>query len=623
MTSRINRIRHVGADKASGYTYYPVLIIGAGESGIAMGCRLRQVLGFDQFRVFERRSGLGGTWHANQYPGIACDVPALMYSFSFAQNPYWTSLFPSGPEIIRYLYDVCEKFEILDKLQFDTSVKGMRWLADVEEWEVELDYLAPGVGDLSTRERQEWEKEKGVNTAVLRTETIRAKIVCSAVGGLVEPKPPLDVPGVETFEGEIVHTARWKQGLDLKDKDVVVIGTGCSAGQVMPQLVKPEYGAQHVTQLMRSPPWAVGFLPPEAREWWKKWIPRLSTYIPGFQNSLRKLMFTMFELEFVNLFNPTEAARGRRKKHAEVLLKYMRKTVPEEYHEILTPDYEVFCKRRVVDEGWFASLALPNVEITTLPLTSIQPKSITLGPGRHYPPLSKTDSKAPTEERTIPADVIILANGYQTNQYLHPLDVTGVNGRGLFKTWEERGGAQAYLGTAMDGFPNFFMIFGPNTATGHSSVILATENIVNYSLKFIGPILRGEVRTVDVKESAERAWTQQLQKELRNSVFNSGGTQNWYVDRDTKWNATVYPRTQVDFSLRCMFPVWWHWDIQYTRKGLLRLAVRRLVRLVGVLGLLWGALYVRRNGVQRSREVVREVLIRGVDGAREVLARAR
>lgn len=549
--------------------------------------------------------------------------PALMYSFSFAQNPYWTSLFPSGPEIIRYLYDVCEKFEILDKLQFDTSVKSMRWLEDVEEWEVELDYLAPGVGDLSTRERIQWEKEKGVHTAVLRTETVRAKIVCSAVGGLVEPKPPLDVPGIDTFEGEIVHTARWKKGLDLKDKEVVVIGTGCSAGQVMPQLVKPEHGAKQVTQLMRSPPWAVGFLPKEARDWWKKWIPLLSTYVPGFQNSLRKLMFTMFEVEFLQLFSANEAARERRKKKAEELLSYMRKNVPEEYHEIMTPDYEVFCKRRVVDEGWYSSLNLPNVEITTLPLTSVQPKSVTLGPGRHYPPLSKTDSKVPTEERTIPADVIILANGYQTNQYLHPLDVTGVNNRSLFKTWEERGGAQAYLGTAMDGFPNFFIIFGPNTATGHSSVILATENIVNYSLNFIGPILRGEVRTVDVKESAERAWTEQLQKELRQSVFNSGGGQNWYVDRDTNWNATVYPRTQVDFSLRCMFPVWRHWNIQYTRKGLFRLALSRLVKSVGILSLIWGTLYVRRNGLHRSREAIAQILARAVESTRGILARGR
>ncbi|KIX95588.1 uncharacterized protein Z520_08708 [Fonsecaea multimorphosa CBS 102226] len=621
MTARVDRIRHGGPASKDGYTFYPVLVIGAGESGIAMGCRLRQVLGFDQFRIFERRSALGGTWHTNQYPGIACDVPAIMYSFSFAQNPHWTSLFPSGPEIIQYLYDVCEKFQILDKIQFDTSVKGMRWLDDVQEWEVELDHLAPEIGDLSTRERQALEKEN--KPTVLRTEIVRAKVVCSAVGGLVEPKPPLDVPGFDTFEGEIVHTARWKPDLDVRDKNVIVIGTGCSAGQVVPQLVKPEHGAKQVTQLMRSPPWAVQFLPPAAKEFWKKWIPFLSQYVPGFQNGLRKLMFAMSELEFVELFTPNEAARQRRKRKAEELLRYLRKTVPEEYHEIMTPDYEVFCKRRVVDEGWFQSLQLPNVEITTLPITSIQPRSVTLGPGRLYPPMSKTDSKAPTEQRTVPADVIIMANGYETNQWLHPLDVTGRHGRSLYKTWDERGGAQAYLGTAMDGFPNFFMIFGPNTATGHSSVILASENAVNYALKFIGPILRGDVETVEVKESAERKWTDDLQRELRNSVFMSGGCVNWYTDRVNGWNSTVYPRTQVDFTIRCMFPVWRHWDLAYTRKGRVRLAAARAVKLLSLLGLTWAIVFTRKHGLQRTRDLLAELLRSGLQGIRGVVLKAR
>ncbi|OQV08247.1 hypothetical protein CLAIMM_12553 [Cladophialophora immunda] len=622
--ARVDRIRHGGPANKPGYTFYPVLIIGAGESGIAMGCRLRQVLGFDQFRIFERRSALGGTWHTNQYPGIACDVPAIMYSFSFAQNPHWTSLFPSGPEIIQYLYDVCEKFEILDKIQFDTSVKGMRWLDDVEEWEVELDHLAPGIGDLSTRERQALEKENGPNSkTVLRTEIVRAKVVCSAVGGLVEPKPPLDVPGFDTFEGEIVHTARWNPDLNVRGKDVIVIGTGCSAGQVVPQLVKPEYGAKHLTQLMRSPPWAVQFLPPAAKEFWKKWIPLFSTYVPGFQNGLRKLMFAMSELEFVELFTPSEAARQRRKKKAAELLAYLHKTVPEEYHEIMTPDYEVFCKRRVVDEGWYQSLALPNVEITTLPITSIQPRSVTLGPGRLYPPMSKTDSKAPTEQRTVPADVIIMANGYETNQWLHPLDVTGRHGRSLYKTWDERGGAQAYLGTAMDGFPNFFMIFGPNTATGHSSVILASENMVNYALKFIGPILRGDVDTAEVKESAERQWTADLQRELRQSVFMSGGCVNWYTDAAKGWNATVYPRTQVDFTLRCMFPVWRHWDLKYTTKGRFKLAASRALRALGLVGLVWAIVFTRKHGLQRSKDLLRELLRNGLEGIRGVLLRSR
>ncbi|EXJ85280.1 hypothetical protein A1O3_05955 [Capronia epimyces CBS 606.96] len=621
MTARVDRIRRVGGSDKSAYTYYPVLIIGAGESGIAMGCRLRQVLGFDQFRIFERNSALGGTWYINHYPGIACDVPAILYSYSFAQNPNWTSLFPSGEEIVRYLYGVCEKFEILDKIQLETSVKSVRWIDEDNEWEVLLEHLAPGVGDLPTSERQALEKEKGVESTVLRVETVRAKIVVSAVGGLVEPKPPLEVPGIETFAGEIVHTARWKPDLNLQGKEVIVIGTGCSAGQVVPEIIKPEYGAKHVTQLMRSPPWVVEFLEPPAREFYAKWIPWLSQRIPGFQNALRKFTFGMMELEFVTLFSPTDAAREQRKRKGEQLLAYLRKKVPAEYHEILTPDYEVFCKRRVVDEGWFESLQSPNVELTTLPITAVQPRSVTLGPGRHYPPLSKTDSQVPTEARNVAADVIIMANGYETNQWLHPLDVTGRNGRSLYKTWDERGGAQAYLGTAMDGFPNFFIIFGPNTATGHSSVILASENMVNYSLNFIGPILRGDVDTYEVKESAERKWTADIQNTLKDSVFLSGGCKSWY-NSPTGWNSTVYPWTQVDFTLRCAFPRWRHWDAKYTRKGLAKARFARASKLFGLVVALWAVVFAARNGNNRLKEVVWRILSRGVDGVKGVVARA-
>jgi cation diffusion facilitator CzcD-associated flavoprotein CzcO len=549
--------------------------------------------------------------------------PAIMYSFSFAQSPTWTSIFPSGSEIMRYLYDVCAKFKILDKIQYDTSVKSVRWLDAEEEWEVELDYLAPGVGDMSTRERQQLEKERGVETVVLRTETVRAKVVCSAVGGLVEPKPPLEVPGLDTFEGKIVHTARWDSSIDMRDKNVIVVGSGCSAGQVMPQLVTTKYGAKQVTQLMRSPPWSVSFGDDDFKRFFTEWIPYLSQRIPGFQNAFRKFMFTISEIEFVQLFTPNEAARVRRKAKAEELLKYLRKKVPAEYHEIMTPNYEVFCKRRVVDEGWYDCLQKPNVEITTLPLTSIHPKSVTLGPGRLYPPMSRTDSKAPTDERTVPADVIILANGYETTQWLHPLEVTGRSGRSLYKTWEERGGPQGYLGTAMDGFPNFFMVFGPNTATGHSSVILASENMVNYALNFIGPILKGEIRTAEVKESAERAWTEQLQKELQRSVFMSGGCKNWYTDEKSNWNATVYPRTQVDFTIRCMFPVWRHWDLDYTRKGSLKLATRRVTKLISIVTLLWAVIAMRRVGVTKARAQVIDLLTRGFETGRNLISRAR
>lgn len=463
----------------------------------------------------------------------------MCYSYSFAQNPNWTSLHPSGPEILDYLYNVCAKFQIQDKIQVNTDVTVIKWLENVEEWEVTIAHMAPGAGDLSSAERKQLAASKGPEAVVLRTEIVRAKVIVSAVGGLVEPKPYPDIPGLDSFEGDLVHTARWKPGLDVSGKDVIVLGTGCSGAQVVPELVKPEYNAKSVTQLMRSPGWTQPTFPPEVQAWWAKWMPTLCTYIPGFQNTVRELMFGMIEAEFFTLFRPTETARKNREKKATQLTGYLKSLVPKEYHEILTPDYEVGCKRRIVDTDWFRSLQHPKIDLTTLPLTKIHAKSVTLGPGRNYPPMSKTDSKVPTDEKEVPADVIIFANGYEAGEWLHPLDVTGKGGKSLYETWNERGGSQAYMGTAMDGFPNFFLIFGPNTATGHSSVILASENMVNYSLKFIKPILQGEVKTCEVKETAERRWTERLQRELKNSVWMSGGCTSWY--RKGSWNATVYP----------------------------------------------------------------------------------
>ena len=218
----------------------------------------------------------------------------------------------------------------------------------------------------------------------------------------------------------------------------------------------------------------------------------------------------------------------------------MKETVPEKYHEILTPDYGVGCKRRIFDATWFPGLNDPKIALSTQPITSIQPHGVTLGPGRLFPPMSMTTSAAPTEQRQIPADVIILANGFEVNEWLHRLPIRGRGGKLMTDVWRERGGAQAYLGTAIDGFPNAFIIFGPNTATGHSSVILATENMVNYALKFMEPILSGEVSQFEVKREAEVSYTKDIQEKLKETVWMSGGCSSWYKT-DDGWNSTVYP----------------------------------------------------------------------------------
>ncbi|KUL84464.1 hypothetical protein ZTR_06147 [Talaromyces verruculosus] len=589
-----------------GYTYYPVAIIGAGESGIAMGCQLKQQLKFDQFRIFERRSGIGGTWWSNRYPGVACDIPAMLYSFSFAQNPKWTSTFPSGKEIAEYLADVCAKFEIVDKLQFHTEVTELKWLEDEEEWELTITHLVPGVGDWSEAERQDKIAAEGPKGVYLATEKIRAKIAISAVGGLVEPQViPKDIPGFGTFEGEITHTARWDDDLDVNGKDVVVLGAGASAAQVVSSISSTEYNVKSVTQLLRTAPWVRpddGDSQPVDEQ-----LQKLSwyfQYIPGFHRAYRSMVFFFMEHEFFLMFSNTSYTKKHRPLEEEKYRRFMKKTAPAKYHDLLTPDYDLGCKRRIIGGEWLRSLHRPKVNLTSRELKSVNARSVILG-APIYPRAAKTSAES--DEVELPADVIILANGYRTNEYLHPIRVIGKDGRSIHEIWEERGGPQAYLGVAMDKFPNFFMIFGPNTVTGHTSVILASENAITYTMKLIKPILKGTVSTWEIKEDAEREWTTKVQTGLKQTPFNNGSCTSWYTN-DKGWNSTAYPFSQIDYGLRCMFPVWKHWQSKLTPEGLRqrnrKTRIRRFALALAVAVFIWrkknplGAQTIRSTIVQ-------------------------
>ena len=223
----------------------------------------------------------------------------------------------------------------------------------------------------------------------------------------------------------------------------------------------------------------------------------------------------------------------------KVIQAHVYKTAPEKYHEILTPNYSIACKRRILDKEWSVSLQDPKIELTTLEFSSVQPHGVTLGPNRVYPPMSPSNAKL-SREVHVAADIIILANGFHATQWLHHLEVTGRNGVSLHNEWDKRGGPQAYNGTSMDGFPNFFMIVGPNTITGHSSVILASENMINYSLKFIKPILKGDLSQVEVKREAEEEYTRDIHEQLKTQVWATGNCNSWYKT-ESGWNSTVYP----------------------------------------------------------------------------------
>lgn len=516
---------------------------------------------------------------------------------------------------MQYYHEVCEKFKITDKFELNTDVEECRWLEDEQLWEVKLRRMASGMGDLSAKDRMKVVQEKGEQAVYSETEIVKAKVVISCVGGLVEPRGwPDEIKGIENFKGTMFHSARWDETVDFTDKNVVVVGTGCSSAQLVPRLPHAPYNANSVTQLMRSPPWVVPAFPaPGGDEWWEKNGPKLMKYIPGLKELLRFSIFAGAEIVFLQLFPNTPYAHKHRKIYENMVLERMRKLVPEKYHEMLTPDYGVGCKRRIFDKRWLTCLKEPKIELTTQPLNRVTEHGVVIGPGVTYP---ETANKNDFPEKEIPADIIVLANGFDTTRWLHPLKVVGKGGKDLVQLMEDRGGAQAYQGTAMDGFPNFFMIFGPNTATGHSSVVMASENMVAYSLKFIKLVLNGDAQTVDVKREAEQAYTAEMQEALKDTVWRSGCS-SWYFKKDG-WNSTVYPYvypfclslaisrtgiltmcryTQIDFWRRCMFPTWSHWNINYTSKGLAKIRKTRLFRLLAFILAIGGAHRFRKSGL--------------------------
>jgi cation diffusion facilitator CzcD-associated flavoprotein CzcO len=477
-----------------------------------------------------------------------------------------TKLFSTGAEIVRYFWNVCNAYQISDKIQFDTDVTELRWLDDEQVWEVSIAYLLPGKGDMTQKEREELIALHGESAVIFKRERAKAKVIISCVGGVVEPRDVKGrIPGLETFEGPVMHSARWDAGVDLRGKDVVVLGAGSSASQIVPEIIKEPYGAQSVTQIMRSPPWVCPKeMEPGGPEAFAKWSPVILGWAPWIGNLLRFMIFCIMELEYSQLFRTgdPEKVAANRARVSDGYLRHMRETVPAKYHEILTPRYTVGCKRRIFDKTWFPSLNDSRVDLRLGEIASVQPKTITIGqydPARttdntsHHHNQTKTMSGAngPSSvatpsyisTETVPCDVLVLANGFDIGAWIHPLNVVGRHGVTIHEAWESRGGAQAYMGTAIDGFPNFFMIFGPNTASGHSSVILACENMVEHALKFVRRIVvTREVDVYEVREKDCRDYVNEIQRLLKQSVWSQQGVSgcgSWYVKDG--WNSTAYP----------------------------------------------------------------------------------
>ncbi|KAL5342085.1 hypothetical protein BJX70DRAFT_410826 [Aspergillus crustosus] len=491
-------------------TYSQIACVGAGISAIALGATLKRWYQLDDIRFFERHGDCGGTWHISSYPGCACDVPSALYSYSFAPNAQWTKLMPSYKEIKAYQQDVADAYGLREKMTFRTEVKECFWREDAARWLMVLRNV--GTDEISYHECQ---------------------ILFGATGILVEPRA-CDIPGVSTFKGSIFHSARWNHDVNLEGKRVVVIGNGCTAAQIVPAIMDQ---SGSVTQVIRSQHWVVesaNLVYTPAMLWAFRNIP--------FAQSLHRFAIYVGAEQDWQLFPMTKSAARYRQRRRKQIEAYMRKTAPEKFHDILIPDFEVGCKRRIFDCGYLDSLHNEKMLLTDAKIIEIVPEGIQ------------------TSNGLIPADVIVLATGFDTNRFLPGMQVHGRNNKTVDEHFGRNPGPGAYNTSALSGFPNFFLLLGPNTVTGHTSAVMAAENSVNYALRVLKPVLDGSAASVEVEASAEDAYIEQVQSALRKTVWHAG-CNSWYVN-EKSWNAMGYPWTQAYFWYACLFPKWRDWNIK-------------------------------------------------------------
>lgn len=485
--------------------FIPVIIIGGGFSGLTMGAQLKRKLNFEDYILYERSPDMGGTWWANRYPGCGVDIPSIFYSLSFAPNPDFTNLFPEQPELLQYIKSTAKKFGVDKHTRLNTSWDGAVWQEATKTWIVRLS---------DTRSGEIFSQE--------------CRVLISGTGALVNPNP-CDIPGVDSFKGPVVHTAKWPQDLDIEGKEVVIIGNGCSAAQVVPAIA-PRVKSVH--QFMRTPQF---FLPrpnPTISPVFR-WIFR---YVPFAQKAIRWMLFHIFEYTVWQFYLSASGERHRRW-WQRLSDGYLESCAPKQYWDILKPSYLIGCKRRVFDPGYLTSLGRDNVRLTNEPIVKIDETGVVTKSGQHYP-----------------ADVIVLATGFQISSY--NVNLVGRDGVTPKQHWAQFGGVEAYKSVACAPFPNFFFLFGPNSATGHTSVIYAIESTVDLVLKVAGPVIRGRVSDVAVKPSYEKEYSDTTQKALSQRVWVD--CKSWYRDSNG-WNLTLYPWTMYTLWVQTAFPTMKAW----------------------------------------------------------------
>ncbi|MBN9683558.1 NAD(P)/FAD-dependent oxidoreductase [Corallococcus sp. NCSPR001] len=465
-----------------------VAIVGAGFAGLGMAIRLKQE-GFDDFVILERAGDVGGVWRDNVYPGCACDVQSLLYSFSFAPNPGWSRVYSPGWEIQAYLRDCVRRFQLEAFLRFGHAVLSAKWDETTRRWVLETSH--------------------GVLTA-------DALVV--AVGTLSEPViPPL--PGLDRFQGKVMHSARWEAGYALAGRKVGVVGTGASAVQIVPA-IQPEVG--RLVLFQRTPAWVLprGDKPIGAlRKALYRWVPGSRWLLREALRLLRDSLAVAFEHPWIFRL----AQRWVRW--------HMLKGVKDpSLRERLTPRYTMGCKRILVSDDYLPALTRPNVEVVTAPIREVLEDAVVTGDGEVHP-----------------VDTLVFGTGFQATEMPLGHHLQGRDGRTLARVWA--GSPRAFLGITVSGFPNLFLLQGPHTTLGHTSVLLMMEAQVEHVLGALRYLEARGAAAVEPEPRAQDAFVRELEARLSGTVWNQGGCRSWYMDA-TGRNSALWPGTARAFRHR-------------------------------------------------------------------------
>jgi cation diffusion facilitator CzcD-associated flavoprotein CzcO len=457
-----------------------VLVVGGGFAGLGAAIALERA-GRRDVIVIERGREVGGTWRDNTYPGAACDVPSQLYSFSFALNPRWTRSYSPQAEIQDYLRRVAAESGALARFRFGCELLGAIWDGDAAHWKVETSLGA-----------------------------VTASVLVTAFGALCEPALPA-IEGIEQFGGPVIHSARWRPDHDLAGLRVAVIGSGASAIQLVPAIADR---VAHLDVYQRTAPWIL----PHSDHAYSRWQRLAFARLPGWQRLVRGVIYTVREFIAIG-FAYRPALLGFLRRQASAHLN--QQVADPQLRQRLTPDFAVGCKRVLISNNWYPTLQRENVELITDAIANVT-----------------ADAVITEDGRTRPVDAIVVATGFRVTDSPAAELITGSEGRTLGEQWR-RFGQQAYKGTAVAGFPNYFMLVGPNTGLGHTSMLYIIESQLAYLLDALANMDRFGLATLEVRPDYQQHYNDKLQRRMKKTVWLTG-CRSWYLDAHGR-NTTLWP----------------------------------------------------------------------------------